>query len=272
MQIVWLPILCFSNVLGRYPVLSRELIYFGKTEQLPTRKKQMHSDYTPFIASWTSPAGDSEFLLRSRGRDFLLIARLAPPHSHQHCIIHEEEEVNTTRISLWGRGPVILLLLLIFPINILSWKNKQKTACTVIICRLEDEHLRVKCYFLWKTCTLSYAYILFIDWAQYSESASPFTICSVIPLPSNQLKNNMHTQKPRHYFHWEMAVLMTFLNEGCISWISYRTKRPPFYSQGVVEPFLRFISQNSCQLISWEQRLIKIYFSFTKQINRNILV
>lgn len=74
------------------------------------------------------------FLLRSRGRDFLPMARLAPPHSHKHCIIHEKEEVSTTCISLWGRGPVILLLLLIFPINILSWNNKQKTACT-------DHHL-----------------------------------------------------------------------------------------------------------------------------------
>lgn len=110
--------------------LLREWIYFGKTEQLHTRKKRMHSDYTPFIASWNSPAGDSEFLLRSRGRDFLLMVRLAPPHSHKHCIIYEEKEVNTTFISLWGRGPVILLLLLIFPINILSWKNKQKTPCT----------------------------------------------------------------------------------------------------------------------------------------------
>lgn len=128
--------------------------------------------------------------------------------------------------------------------------------------------MRVKCYFLWKTCTLSYAYILFIDWAQYSESASPFTICSVISLPSNQLKNkkhplrnrilkfNMHTPKSGHYFHWEIAAPMSFLNEGCTFWISYRIKSPPFYSQGVVAPFLRFTSQHSCHLSSWEQRLI----------------
>lgn len=128
--------------------------------------------------------------------------------NHRHCIILIEEEINKD-ISIWGRGLLTLLFLLTFPINILSWNNKQKQHLLITFCCSEDKHINVKLYSFWKTChTIISLYFIYRLSSVYWTSFYMFHLfCNISSIKSGKkyprkriLKFNMKNPKAMSIF------------------------------------------------------------------------
>lgn len=135
----------------KVPCPFKGVILLWKTEQLQEKADACRS--TPLIAPWKFPARHDEFILRSSDRDFLPVVRLSPP-----IIINTASFLKRKRWSNVSNSEeevlrpcyFYLYFQLLFYLEIIS----RKQHLLIIFCCLEDEHISVKCYFLWKTCTL----------------------------------------------------------------------------------------------------------------------